>query len=308
VIRVLIVLALLLSAATAPAAPSAPGSDAGKAADPSPPLGANALLRRYEEGEKVRYRMKASNRGRSGTHTYEIQADGVVKKDGQGRFIEEFAWSNMIRDGGPVALPPAAAAFRQVLSLEPHYPMSVPDLSQVLVLVGPITDLLTFYADMSVKNQGTLVRPGDHFYFKHGTPASWADGNYVVLGQDSIDFDVTLTDVNLAERSALLTIRHVPPAQPQIKTAADWMREPVADTPNNWVEVTRGQDGRYAAEIGKETFDVRITISLVNGRILRASIDNPVEVKARECADAALTQCDAPVRYKILRTIEIESP
>jgi hypothetical protein len=209
-------------------------------------------------------------------------------------------------NGKPVSLAPPVAAFRQVLSLEPHYPMGVPDLSQVIVIVGPITDLLTIYADMSIKNQGKLEKSGDHFYFKHGTPASWADGSYAVLGEDSIDFEVTLADLNPKEKQATLLIRHVPPKQPQIKIPADWMHEAVADTPNNWVEVTRRSAGKYFAEVGKETFDVQIKVSLQDGKILWAAIDNPVEVKARECTDAALMNCGEPMRYQILRKIELK--
>ncbi len=267
--------------------------------------GADLLARRYREGEKLTYHMKASNRGQQATNTYEIQADGVVKKDSAGRFMEEFAWSKMVINGKPLTPSQAAIDFRQVLSLEPGYPMIVPNLAPVISMVGPITDLLTFYADMSVKNQGKLLRAGDHFYFRHGTPASWADGNYVVLGEDSIDFDVTLSEVNVAGKTAILTIQHVPAAKPEIKVPAEWMRAPVADTPNNWVEVTKQGPEKYFAEIGKETFEVKITLSLEDGRILRATIDNPVEVKARPCSDAELSKCGEPVRYQIRRQIEV---
>ena len=97
-----------------------------------------------------------------------------------------------------MALPPSSQALRQVLSLTPNPSLGIPDLSKVHpMMIGPITDLLTFYADMLIaKSQGKLARAGDHFYFKHGTPNSWADGTYVTLGQDSIDFDVTLAEVD----------------------------------------------------------------------------------------------------------------
>jgi hypothetical protein len=60
---------------------------------------------------------------------------------------------------------------------------------------------------------------------------------------------------------------------------------PVAGTPNNWVEVEKRPNGKYLAEVGKETFEVQIKVSLVDGRILSAKIDNPVEAISRECAD-----------------------
>src|ERR1700674_105630 len=62
------------------------------------------LARHYQEGEKLSYHMKASNRNRVRTLTYEIQADGVVKQNAAG-FFEEYAWSGLLIDGKPVALP-----------------------------------------------------------------------------------------------------------------------------------------------------------------------------------------------------------
>jgi len=274
--------------------------------DATPATGSLLPLRQYHEGERLAYHMKGTNRDRARTITYEVEANGAVKKDAAGHFVEEYAWSGLVRNGAASALDPAAASFRQTLSLEPNYPLSVPDLSHVIPLIGPITDLLTVYADISVARRGQLTHPGDHYYFKNGTPNSWADGNYVILGQDSIDFEVTLTSVNPSEGILRLTVRHVPPDKPQISLPAEWMRAPVADAPNNWVEVSKMADGKYAAVVGKETFDVQLKISLVAGRIVSGSIDNPVEVMERDCSDAALTSCGEPTHYQIRRQITID--
>ena len=83
------------------------------------------------------------------------------------------------------------------------------------------------------------------------------------------------------------------------------MSASVADTPNNWVEVSKTQEGKFSAQVGKETFVARIKISLADGRIISATLDNPVEVLERVCTDAALTSCGEPVRYQIRRQIEI---
>jgi hypothetical protein len=274
-------------------------------ADGTPGSGSVLPRRQYHEGEKISYHMKGTNRDRAQTIVYEVQADGIAKKDADGRFVEEFTWSRLVANGAAVTLDPAAANFRQILSLEPHYPLSVPDLSHVIPLIGPITDLLTFYADVFVARSGQLVQAGDHFYFKHGTPNSWADETYVILGQDSIDFDVTLAAVNASDGTLTLKVRHVPPEKPQISLPADWMRSPVADTPNNWVQVSKLPDGKYDAEVGKETFDVELKVSLGDGKILSGSIDNPVEVVKRDCSDTALQSCGEPVRFQIRRQIEI---
>jgi len=83
------------------------------------------------------------------------------------------------------------------------------------------------------------------------------------------------------------------------------MRAPVADTPNNWVQISKGAQGKYSAQVGKETFVATIKGSLDDGRIVSADLYNPVEVLERECADSALTSCSEPVRFQILRQVEI---
>lgn len=270
------------------------------AQDVSPTSG--LLTRRYREGETLTYKMKGAN---DNWH-YEIQAKGVVRKDSTGKYLEEYAWTGLISDGAAVTLPAASVQFRQMLSLDAGEILSIPDLSVVHpMLIGPITDLLTFYSDLWLATKvGKLTRAGDHLYYKFGAPASWADGNRVVLGESSIDFDITLTNIDESAKIATLLVRHVPPEQPQARLAATWMREPVADTPNNWVQVTR-KDGGFVAAVGKETFDVRMEVSMVDGKILSGTLKNPVTTKERICRDAALTKCGDSLPIQILRSIEI---
>lgn len=261
------------------------------------------LSRQYREGETLRYYMKGLNEN----WRYEIQADGVVRKDPAGGYFEEYQWSNLVSDGQKSALAPSTADFRQRVTLDPNAIPSVPDLSHVdLKLIGPITDFMTFYADLWIAEKiGSLTRSGDHFYFKRGTPNSWADGNYVTLGEDSIDFDLTLASINPADKTATLIVRHVPPERPGIHIPADWMRPPVSDTANNWIEIRKDQSGKYVAAVGKETFDVKITLSLESGKILSASIENVVQAMERQCEDAALTKCGDQKPHSIERQIQL---
>jgi hypothetical protein len=275
---------------------------------------ASPLARHYTEGEKLTYHMKGSNDG----WDYEVLATGTVKKDARGHFVEEYAWSDF-KSNGSMTLSPASLVFRQTLSLDPAMPPSVPNLSQVQTfLIGPITDMLTFYADLwMAARQSTLTRAGDHAYVKLGGPSSWADGNYVILGEDSIDFDLTLKDLDTANQMVTLLVKHVPPAQPKVNLPAPWMQAPVADTPNNWVNVTKidlnkdagkkNTAGKYHAEVGKETFDVEIKVGLKDGKILSATLDNPVNARQRDCSDASLLDCGEATPRQIHRHIEIQS-
>jgi hypothetical protein len=78
----------------------------------------------------------------------------------------------------------------------------------------------------------------------------------------------------------------------------------VGDTENNWVSVRRAGD-KYLAAMGKETFDVQMQINLTDGAILSGTLDNVVDTRERECADAALMDCGEVNPRRIVRQIQI---
>jgi hypothetical protein len=262
----------------------------------------NSLHRQYRDGETLVYNMTGQNE----SWHYTVQADGIVKKDASGAYFEEYRWVNLVSDGQPTALSPQSDTFRQRLSLDPDQMIAPPDLSKAdPELVGPALDLMTFHSDLwlAIKT-GQLTHAGDHLYVKVGNPSSWANGLQVILGQSSIDFDLTLKSVDPSENTAALIVRHVPPETSEVTLPAAWMQTPVADTPNNWVEVDK-LPGKFRASVGQEIFTDELTISLVDGKILSATMDNPVKTIARMCTDEALTQCDAPQSHEIIRKIQI---
>jgi hypothetical protein len=268
-----------------------------------PTPGGGPLTRHYRDGETLTYHMTAVNEDQH----YTADASGTVKKTADGSYIEEFRWTGMTSNGQPVTLAPAMAQFRQPLSLDPNWMPSAPDLSKTdPKMVGPILDLMTFYVDLWITNKvGALQHPGDHFYVPSPQPGSWADGTRVLVGKSHIDFDLNLQSIDQAKQTAVVVVHHVPPPHPNLQFPAEWMQAPVADTANNWVEVTKTKDGKYEAGAGKETFDVTMTVSTADGRILSASMDNPVVMSGRECDDAALTKCGVAQPHTIHRHVEI---
>jgi hypothetical protein len=84
------------------------------------------LARHYTEGEKLIYHMRGDNDG----WTYEIQANGVVKKDASGHLIEEYGWSDL-KSNAPMSMSATSLNFRQTLSLDPMTPPGIPNLSEV---------------------------------------------------------------------------------------------------------------------------------------------------------------------------------
>jgi hypothetical protein len=263
-----------------------------------PPL----LSRRYEDGAKVVYQMHGENDG----STYEIRLHSVVKQGADGRFVEEYSWSDGVSNGEPRPLAAASEGFRATVILEKgRAPFVLPDLSQTPDLVGPVLDLMTFYADLVLAmNAGELRDVGDRFLVPSPGVASWADGTRVLLGEDAVDFDLTLTAIDRSAGIATLHIKHVPPSEPKIRVPADWMRAPVRGAPNNWVQVRKSGD-TYVASVGQETFDVLLRIRLSDGVMLSASMENPVITVERQCRDAGLRQCDEPHPGRIFRRIEM---
>lgn len=271
-------------------------------AEPAQAAG-GGVHRQYKMGETMKYHMKAKN----DAWEYEIDATGTVGKNKNGAWEEQFVWSNMVSGGHPLPLTPESASYRQELSLDPAYAMKLPDFSKVSpMLIGPMADMMTFYSDLwLVLKVGNLSKAGDHVYLPFGGPNSWADGSRVILGEDSIDFDFTLVEVDAATKTAKLVAKHVPPKEPKMRLSAEWMKARVADTPNNWVEVSKNGE-KYMAEVGKETFTVELKVSLEDGKILHVAMENPVTAIHRECTDAALTQCGAATPRQIMRRVELE--
>ena len=263
------------------------------------------LHREYRENERLVYHMKGVNEA----WHYEIDAEGVVKKDAEGRFFEEYQWTRMQSDGQAMTLA-TAADYRQRLTLDPGQNPSAPDLTHVdPKMIGPVTDMMTFYADLWLANRlGVLKKAGDHFYFRNPMgPSSWADGTRVLVGEDLIDFDMTLKSVDAAAGTAVLEVKHVPPHDPALPVKAEWMKAPVGAGRNNWVQIVKKADGTFDTGVGLETFTVDITVSVADGHIVSATMDNPVITIERTCEDEALRKCEDAKRHEILRKIEIEA-
>ena len=266
----------------------------------------NPLARVYQAGEVLIYRMQARNRDHEGTLRYEAMATVEVQKNASGQYVESIAWSDYVRNGKPVTLSKSCQEFRQILSRNPGFIPSIPSLSQVRQLEGPVLDFLTFYVDLFTASMMNLTKAGDHRFFPLPMTNYWAAGDSFLIAEDSVDFDITLKSLDPAKKMTVLVVKHVPPKDQRLKLPADWMKAPVVEGPNNWVQVVKQADGTFLAEVGQESFEVVVRLDLIDGKILSAVMDNSVEVRRRVCKDAALTESGEPIRYKIHRHIELE--
>jgi hypothetical protein len=263
------------------------------------PAGVGVLQRRYAEGAISRYLMTGNNDG----WQYTIHATDVVKRDANGKYYEEIHWSDLTSNAQQ-ALTPASLALVQTVSLDdPVSYMKVPDPAAVQpLLIGPITDTLTFYSDLLLAMQAKLTQPGKNAYVTRTRPNSWADGQHVLLGEDVVDFSLKVENVNSAEHTETLLIQHVPPPALHVQLPAKWMQGPVSAEPPNFVQVSRQGSG-FIAETGKETFDVQLVVDTGDGRILSATMHNPVALATRQCIDRELTHCEPSTSKTTLRVV-----
>ncbi|MFL6439273.1 MAG: hypothetical protein ACJ71Q_16980 [Terriglobales bacterium] len=100
------------------------------AAQATTPAG-SLLSRHYHDGDRVAYHMTATNQQGPQTISYEADANGAAIEDASGTWHEEIGWSNLIWNHQAIALAPSAANFREPLSLDLKYKLSIPNLSQV---------------------------------------------------------------------------------------------------------------------------------------------------------------------------------
>lgn len=266
--------------------------------------GPGAIQRRYVEGEVMKYKL-ALDYSQDGQRAYSVVSRAVitVEKAPDNTFHESVQWVSQSKNGADVPLPAENAGFRQTLSLDPARAPAIPDLSKVVPLIEPITDTLTFYADLWLAiKKGVRLEAGQRLYVAHGKPNSWAGGP-VLAGYDCVDFDITVAEVDKKRGFAVLRVLHLPPPAGCGEPPAPWMKEPVGDTPNNWFQIRKTGETEYAAGVAKETFDDEIKISLADGRILSASQVNPLIGEKRACRDAALSDCGAPEKFTIERRL-----
>ena len=277
--------------------PVAPGPPAQRV-----PTNAGTLQRRYVDGVVSHYLMTSDNDG----WRYTLRATDSVKRDTTGHFYEEISWSDPTSNA-PQTLTPASLAVRQTVSLDdPASYMKVPDLANMQpLLMGPITDTLTLYSDLLLAMKAKLSQPGQTAYVSRTAPNSWADGQRVLLGQDAVDFSITVESLSAADHTETLLIQHVPPPTLHVQQPARWMQEPTSAKPNNFVQVSKNDDG-FTAEIGTESFDVRLMADTRDGRILSGAIHNPVVLRTRTCTDRELTQCGSETQKTILREITLK--
>ncbi len=250
---------------------------------------AGILERKYVEGEILKYRILNSYYSNGNpTGGYEGNAISIVKKGADGVFFEELQWNKITKNGIQIEVP---LEFRQHVSHDPNFKMGLPPKG--LANTAALLDTLNFYANYFVAAKSKVRNINDHDYVDNkGIPATWTDGNVVIFGADCIDFEITL--VSVKGDYASFRVANVPSkniCNYSYPTELKWLNRFMKNTSNNWFNVIDLKDGSYVIQYGLETINTIININLSTGKIVSASMHNPVIHQTAVCKGLAENTC-----------------
>ncbi len=269
-------------------------------------------FRKYKEGNSFYYKMIGFNNGKE----YEAVSHHQVKKQGD-TFFEKVNWVSLQFDGKVISLK-SMKDFDQILSLDKKHSGSFPDISKIdgkirNLIVGPIFDLMTFYVDLNPRlffKKIDELEKGQPILFPYNKPSSWADGHFVILGEDCINFRILFQN---DKKRPFLRVEHIAPEKNlNITFPEKWMKNTIGPGENNWVQIRRLNE-KYAVSYGYEYFDDHIYIDPETGIILYANMYNPVDFYTRVCGHiemnkksiTGITECGPISTQHIFRNITI---
>jgi hypothetical protein len=273
--------------------------------------GSYVQRRAYTPGETYRYRMVRTYQ-ENGAFKREEIAESVHEVPVEGAPRERIRFSKLTKrtDGGTEDLTTAIAAFpvyeASVAQADNPEALALPDLEGWdMGVVGPITDLHTFLVAVSPQVGVDEVRRPGETHTNPGAPvASWANGDAIPVGEDCIQIAISMTALDAD--TAVYETRFTPPAEQTLEMLAPWMEAPVVEgTPNNFQQ--KMKMGPAAAVMwGREEFVITTTVRRSDGMILRASMDNTLDLRLKVGCDPSLATCQHELPMTIQRDLTLE--
>lgn len=261
--------------------------------------------RRYVDGDSYRYRVtsKAERNGMpDGEATAVSHHTVVVPRDGAP--FERIGWIQYVtRDASGRETPSADA------EKVPPYEISLAaqgrvDLPRTTVpaMIGMVTDLNTFMVAISPRVGVQRLRTvGDRHTHPELLRGNFADGRQIVLGQDCTELTLTLRE--LTADMARIETRFVVPTR-ECLGVRTWMtrREPLASN----FQMIRNPSGEiFDAFWGTEVFTVVSEVRRSNGQILKATMDNTLDLTMKTC-DVSFAICKGEYPVKSHRVVTLD--
>jgi hypothetical protein len=267
--------------------------------------------RDYAPGESYRYKMVRTYE-ENGAFKREEIAESLHEVPEEGPPRERISFTSLTKRTaeGTEDLSAAIAKF-------PAYETSVsatsnPELSALpdlkgwdMGVVGPVTDLHTFLIAVSHQvGADKISEPGQTYTTGEAAKASWANGENIPVGEDCIQISITLLEST--DDRATYETRFMPPTEACLTPLKPWMEAPVVEgTPNNFQQ--QMMMGPMAAAMwGREQFVITSTIRRSDGRILSATMDNPLTLMLKVGCDPNLDSCKHELPMAIHRKLKLE--
>lgn len=266
------------------------------------------FVRGYEPGEQFAYRIEDRRRqqfGEAVTSTIAVakSAHQVVFEGGVP--LENVRWTEVVdlvtgqqrTDLGGVPL--------SRVSLHPSGPIEPGKPANDPLMLGMVTDLVTFYVAANPKvGIENLHLPGDKVVAPAPVIVDFSDGIAFLIGRDKLRAEIEMTALSAA------LVEYTTYLQPLAFEPGELHREfmqqaACPNSPNN-IQYVRRQDSNYLAVWGCESITIQTKIDRQSGIIVEALMVSYLLQNTRQCQDEALTQCTDGPQIEENRTVELQ--
>jgi len=260
----------------------------------------------YRAGSQFDYTLatRVEHNGKPASTSVAFAHDLVVSKAGVPFDEVTFTQLKECAETGTSTCKVLDAYARQVppffLSLAADGSIAVPHVAAPQ-MTGSVTDLVTYWVAMSAKmGIANLHKPGDHLLVPTPISGNWANGASIPLGRDYLAVTEQLLD--MTPDTVTFRSSFQPPPNPGLSMAHAWMRAPVAGaTPNNFEQVIDQGNAGATVMWGHEAFTILTTVDRNSGVILRAQMENNLELRMRIGCTADATHCGPAMPFTIAR-------
>jgi hypothetical protein len=264
--------------------------------------------RRYQPGQEFSYRIEDRRRQQSGeavtstiavarsTHRVAVEAGVPVEVVGWIDVMDLVTGDHRTNLGG---LPASRVSLHPNGPIEPGKPAGDP------LMIGMITDLVTFYIAVSPKvGAANLHLPGDKASAPAPVYGDFADGTAFLVGRDKFRVDVEMTALSgqLVEYATYMQPLAFEPGE----LHREFMQQPACPSAPNNIQYVRRQSESYLAAWGCESIAIKTKIDRQSGAIVEALMVNYLLQNVKTCQDAALTQCTDSPQIEENRTVDLK--
>jgi len=262
---------------------------------------------RQYKGETFRYRLTTEvyRNEKFASKTISISEHTVVKDTGF--YSEEIKWikqtSYTAKDTVDMdTIAQRVKAYR--ISLSSKGKVLLPTLT-ISEMVGPITDLNTFYVAISpALNAQKLSLKNKSIHNPEIRKGHFADSMVILYGIDCMQ--VTQQLISRSKQYSVLEAIFTPPPFLSIVPLIDTIGKKTFDSPNNIQMIIRSTGDKVNLFWGVEQFSIISKISNANGQIAEASMTNTLNLRMRYNSSRDLKTYEMEMPMIIKRSLKLE--